>query len=82
MPCMRPDPLGSSGAMSLTSKSRNRSRIRRGRAKQGIGRVTRSQRLQAEGLADRVSGGMRQFGGDLGKEFRKVSRRSERAFGR
>ena len=62
MPCMRRDPVGSSGAMSLTSKSRNRSRIRRGRAKQGIGRVTRSQRLQAEGLADRVGGGVRQFG--------------------
>lgn len=82
MPCMRRDPVGSSGAMSLTSKSRNRSRIRRGRAKQGIGRVTRSQRLQAEGLADRVGGGVRQFGDDLGKEFRKVSRRIDRAFGR
>ena len=79
---MRRDRLGSSGAMSLGNRMRHRSRIRRGRAKQAIGRGTRSQRLQAEGLADRVSGGVRLFGDDLAREFRKVSRRIERAFGR
>jgi uncharacterized protein YjbJ (UPF0337 family) len=78
---MRRNSLGSSGAMSA-NRMRNRSRIRRGRTKQRFGRVTRSQRRQAEGLADRVSGGIRLFGDDLGKEFRKVSRSIERAFGR
>jgi uncharacterized protein YjbJ (UPF0337 family) len=68
--------------MSLTNRTRHRSRIQRGRAKQGIGRATRSQRLQADGLADRLTGGVRLFADDLAKEFRKVGRRIERAVGR
>jgi uncharacterized protein YjbJ (UPF0337 family) len=79
---MRNGSMGSGGAMSIANGVRNRRRIRHGRAKQKIGSVTRSQRLQAGGLADRNSGSVQQFGGDLGKEFRKVSRRIERAFGR
>jgi uncharacterized protein YjbJ (UPF0337 family) len=68
--------------MTLPSRMRNRARIGRGRAKQGIGRATGSQRMQAEGLADRIGGAVRQFFDDLAKEFRKVTRRIERAFGR
>jgi hypothetical protein len=48
----------------------------------GSGAPGGSQRLQAEGLADRVSGGVRQFGDDVASEFRKVSRGIERKFGR
>jgi uncharacterized protein YjbJ (UPF0337 family) len=68
--------------MSLLNRIRNRSRISRGRAKQRIGRATGNRRLQAEGLADRVSGGARQFGEDVKNELRKASRGIERAFGR
>jgi uncharacterized protein YjbJ (UPF0337 family) len=68
--------------MNLRSRIRNRSRIRRGRVKQRIGRARGNQRLQAEGLADRVSGSVRQFGDDVASEFRKVSRGIERTFGR
>jgi uncharacterized protein YjbJ (UPF0337 family) len=67
--------------MSLLNKIRNRSRISRGRAKQQIGRASGSKRLQAEGLADRVSGGVREFGDDVATGFRKMSR-GKRTFGR
>jgi uncharacterized protein YjbJ (UPF0337 family) len=51
--------------LSFLDKIRNRSRLSRGRAKQKIGRATNNPRLQAEGLADRVSGGARQLGEEL-----------------
>jgi uncharacterized protein YjbJ (UPF0337 family) len=52
--------------------------MRKGRAKQKIGRATGNPRLQAEGMADRVSGGVRQFGEELkdaGKDIRRAFRR-------
>ena len=64
--------------MSLVNRIRNRSRISRGRAKQGIGRATGNRRLRAKGLADRVSGGTRQFGEDVRYELMKASRAIER----
>ncbi len=79
---MRRASLGSGEDMGVFNRIRNRSRITRGRAKQRIGRARGSQRLQAEGLADRVSGGVRQFGDDVASEFRKVSRGIERTFDR
>jgi hypothetical protein len=38
--------------------------------------------MQAEGLADRVSGGARQFGEDVRSELRKTARGVERTLGR
>jgi uncharacterized protein YjbJ (UPF0337 family) len=77
---MRRDPVGRSEAMRLLNRIRNRSRISRGRPKQRIGRATGNRRLQAEGLADRVSGGARQFGEDVRNELRKAVRGIERTF--
>ena len=68
--------------MGLLSRIRNRSRISRGRTKQGIGRATGNRRLQAEGLADRVSGGVKQLGEDVGDEVRKAGRDIGRTFDR
>ena len=79
---MRHDRLGRSEAMNLLNRIRNRSRISRGRAKQPIGRATGNRRIQAEGLADRVSGGARQFGEDVRSELRKTARGVERTLGR
>lgn len=64
--------------LSFLDKIRNRSRISRGRAKQKIGRATNNPRLQAEGLADRVSGGARQLGEELkdaGNDIKRSFRR-------
>ena len=64
--------------VSFLHKIRNRSRVRKGRAKQKIGRATDNRRLQAEGMADRVSGGVRQFGEELkdaGQDIRRAFRR-------
>jgi uncharacterized protein YjbJ (UPF0337 family) len=64
--------------LSFLDKIRNRSRLSRGRAKQKIGRATNNPRLQAEGLADRVSGGARQLGEELkdaGKDIKRSFRR-------
>jgi uncharacterized protein YjbJ (UPF0337 family) len=64
--------------LSFLDKIRNRSRISRGRAKQKIGRATNNRRLQADGLADRISGGARQLGEELknaGKDVRRAFRR-------
>ncbi|MDQ2814534.1 MAG: CsbD family protein [Actinomycetota bacterium] len=50
----------------------------RGRGKQKIGRATGNRRLQAEGLADRISGGVRQLGEELkdeGKDIKRTFRR-------
>jgi uncharacterized protein YjbJ (UPF0337 family) len=79
---MRRDWLGSGEDMGVFNRIRNRSRIGRGRVKQRVGRARGSQRLQAEGLADLVSGGIRQFGDDVASEFGKVSRGIVRPFGR
>jgi uncharacterized protein YjbJ (UPF0337 family) len=68
--------------MTLLNRIRNRSRISRGRAKQQIGRATGNRRLQAHGLADRASGGAREFGEDVKKELRHAGRGIERAFHR
>jgi uncharacterized protein YjbJ (UPF0337 family) len=68
--------------MSILSRIANRSRIGRGRAKQRIGRATGNRRLQAEGLADRVSGSARQFGQDVKDELKGAGRGIERTLGR
>jgi uncharacterized protein YjbJ (UPF0337 family) len=68
--------------MGILNRIANRSRIGRGRAKQRIGRATGSRRLQAEGLADRVSGSVRQFGEDVKDELKGAGRGIERTFGR
>jgi len=68
--------------MSLLNRIGNRSRIGRGRAKQRIGRATGNRRLQAEGLADRVSGSVRELGEDVKGELRNAGRGIERTFGR
>jgi uncharacterized protein YjbJ (UPF0337 family) len=68
--------------MSFLNKIANRSRIGRGRAKQRIGRATGNRRLQADGLADRVSGGVRQFGENVKDELRGAGRDIERTFDR
>jgi len=59
--------------MSLLNRIRNRSRI---------GRATGNRRLRAEGLADQVSGGARQFGEDVKSELKKAGRVIERTFAR
>jgi uncharacterized protein YjbJ (UPF0337 family) len=79
---MRRDPVGKSEAMRLLYRIRNRARISRGRAKQRIGRATGNGRLQADGLADRVSGGARQLGEDIRNDLRKAARSIEQAFDR
>jgi uncharacterized protein YjbJ (UPF0337 family) len=64
--------------LSFLHKIRNRARVRKGRARQKIGRATNNPRLQAKGMADRVSGGVRQFGEELkdaGKDVRRAFRR-------
>jgi uncharacterized protein YjbJ (UPF0337 family) len=68
--------------MSLLNRIRNRSRISRGQAKRRIGRATGNRRLRAEGLADQVSGGARQFGEDVKTELKKAGRVIERTFAR
>jgi uncharacterized protein YjbJ (UPF0337 family) len=68
--------------MSLLNRIRNRSRISRGRAKRRIGRATGNRRLRAEGLADQVSGGARQFGEHVRNELKKAGRVIERTFAR
>ncbi len=68
--------------MSILNRIVNRSRIARGRAKQRIGRSTGNRRLQAEGLADRVSGNVRQLGEDVKAELKGAGRGIERTFGR
>jgi uncharacterized protein YjbJ (UPF0337 family) len=69
--------------MSLLNRIRNRSRIGRGRAKRRIvGRATGNRRLRAEGLANQVSGGARQFGEDVRNELKKAGRVIERTFAR
>jgi uncharacterized protein YjbJ (UPF0337 family) len=64
--------------LSFLHKIRNRARVRKGRAKQKIGRATNNPLLQAEGMADRVSGGIRQFGEvlkDAGRDVRRAFHR-------
>ena len=68
--------------MRLPNRLRSRARISRGRAKRGIGRVAGDRRLRAEGLADSVGAGARQFGEDVRSGLRKAGRGIERAFGR
>jgi uncharacterized protein YjbJ (UPF0337 family) len=68
--------------MSLLNRIRNRSRISCGRARRRIGRATGNRRLRAEGLADQVSGGARQFGEDVRSELKKAGRVIERTFAR
>jgi uncharacterized protein YjbJ (UPF0337 family) len=51
--------------MTLLSKMKNRSRIARGRTKQKLGRATGNRRLQLHGIADRISGNVRQAGEQL-----------------
>jgi uncharacterized protein YjbJ (UPF0337 family) len=79
---MTRDLLGRGQAMTLLNRIRNRSRITRGRAKQQIGRATGNRKLQAHGVADRVSGNARQFGEDVKKEVRHAGRGLDRALHR
>jgi len=58
-------PVSAEDKLSFLSRIRNRARVRRGRVKQKVGRATNNPRLQAEGLADRISGGARQLGEEL-----------------
>ncbi len=64
--------------MSFFNKVRNRAQVTRGRAKQKVGRATNNRRLQAEGLADRMSGNAKQFGEDLKDTGKNVRRRFSR----
>lgn len=48
--------------MTLLNKMKNKSRIFRGRTKQKVGRATGNRRLQLHGIADRISGNVRQAG--------------------
>lgn len=64
--------------MSFFNKVRNRAQVTRGRAKQKAGRATNNRRLQAEGLADRMSGNAKQFGEDLKDTGKNVRRRFSR----
>jgi len=68
--------------MRLQKKIRNRSRLSRGRAKQRIGRATGNRRMRAEGLTDRISGGVRKFGEDIRKQLKVASRGIQRTIGR
>jgi uncharacterized protein YjbJ (UPF0337 family) len=64
--------------LSFFNRIRNRSRISQGRAKQRFGRATSNRRLQAEGLADRVGGNVRQFGEELKDAGKDIKRTMER----
>ena len=48
--------------MTFQKKIRNKFQITRGRAKQKLGRATGNRRMQAEGLADRIGGNVKQAG--------------------
>lgn len=48
--------------MGFLDRIRNRSQVSKGRAKQKAGRATGNRRLQAQGLADRLSGSTKQVG--------------------
>ncbi|MGI9008663.1 MAG: CsbD family protein [Streptosporangiaceae bacterium] len=48
--------------MGFMDKLRNRFRMSKGHAKQGIGRTTNDRSLQAEGQRERVDGSARQVG--------------------
>ncbi len=78
----RPCPAGTvisvEDAMSFQKKIKNRFQITRGRAKQKLGRATGNRRMQAEGLADRIGGNVRQAGQqmkDAGRDLRRGGRR-------
>jgi len=68
--------------MSFLNRIRSRSQRNKGRAKQKLGRATNNPRLQAEGLAERVSGGTRELGEDLKDELKAASKDIERTLGR
>jgi uncharacterized protein YjbJ (UPF0337 family) len=63
--------------MGFTGKVRGRTRVSRGRVKQRLGRATGDRRLRAQGMADRLGGGMREFGEEL-RDAGRVIRRSLR----
>lgn len=60
--------------MTLLNKMKNKSRITRGRAKQKLGRATGNRRLQLHGIADRISGNVRQAGEQLKDTGRDLGR--------
>lgn len=60
--------------MTLLNKMKNKSRITRGRAKQKLGRATGHRRLQLHGIADRISGNVRQAGEQLKGTGRDLGR--------
>jgi uncharacterized protein YjbJ (UPF0337 family) len=64
--------------MTVLNKMKNKSRIFRGRTKQKLGRATGNRRMQWHGLADRLSGNVRQAGEqrkDAGRDLSRSRRR-------
>jgi uncharacterized protein YjbJ (UPF0337 family) len=77
-PCPAGTAISVEDAMSFQKKIKNRFQITRGRAKQKLGRATGNRRMQAEGLADRIGGNVRQAGEqvrDAGRDLRRGGRR-------
>ncbi len=64
--------------MTLVNKMKNKSRIMRGRTKQKLGRATGNRRLQWHGIADRISGNVRQAGEQVKDTGRNLGRSSRR----
>jgi uncharacterized protein YjbJ (UPF0337 family) len=64
--------------MTLLNKMKNKSRIARGRTKQKLGRATGNRRLQLHGIADRISGNVRQAGEQVKDTSRSLGRSSRR----
>lgn len=64
--------------MTFLNKMKNKTRIARGRAKQKWGRATGNRRLQLHGMADRISGNLRQAGEQLKDSGRGLTRSSRR----
>jgi uncharacterized protein YjbJ (UPF0337 family) len=69
---------GPEAVVGFLEKVKNRSQVSRGRAKQRAGRMTNNRRMQAEGLADRLSGSAKQIGErakDVAKDVRRAFHR-------
>jgi uncharacterized protein YjbJ (UPF0337 family) len=64
--------------MTLVNKMKNKSRIVRGRTKQKLGQATGNRRLQWHGIADRISGNVRQAGEQLKDTGRGLGRSFQR----
>ena len=64
--------------MGMIGKIQNRFKMSRGRAKQGIGRLTRNRSMQAKGMGERLSGVARQVteqAKDAGRNIRGAAKR-------